>query len=109
MGNICLFTCDAFVDTSVRRSDFAALSSSVLGGSQHLIMAKDAENNSNAHQRATSEPPDKPTGPLSVPVSSADRDVVKVNNYNVTELKNACDDAVKRVRCLTLFTRNSLT
>jgi len=72
-------------------------------------MAKDAKSNSNAHQRATSEPPDRPAGPLSVPVSSADRDVVKVNNANVTELKNACDDAVKRVRCLTLFTRNSLT
>ncbi|KAF5356811.1 hypothetical protein D9756_006741 [Leucocoprinus leucothites] len=60
------------------------------------IMAKDANNHSNAAQRATSEPPDRPTGPLSVPVSSVDRDVVKVNNANVTELKNACDDAVKR-------------
>uniref|UniRef100_A0A4Y9XQP7 Signal peptidase complex subunit 2 n=1 Tax=Dentipellis fragilis TaxID=205917 RepID=A0A4Y9XQP7_9AGAM len=28
--------------------------------------------------------------------STEDRDVVKVNNANLTELKNACDDAVKR-------------
>ncbi|KAJ3570819.1 hypothetical protein NP233_g4151 [Leucocoprinus birnbaumii] len=59
-------------------------------------MAKDATNHSTATQRATSEPPDRPTGPLAVPVSQTDRDVVKVNNSNVTELKNACDDAVKR-------------
>ncbi|KAJ3554667.1 hypothetical protein NP233_g12371 [Leucocoprinus birnbaumii] len=63
-------------------------------------MAKDATNHSTATQRATSEPPDRPTGPLAVPVSQTDRDVVKVNNSNVTELKNACDDAVKRVRRL---------
>jgi len=29
-------------------------------------------------------------------VVSTDRDVVKVNNLNATELKNACDDAIKR-------------
>jgi len=40
---------------------------------------------------------ERPVGPLSVVVSSADRDTVKVNNANATELKNACDDAVKRV------------
>lgn len=39
---------------------------------------------------------ERPVGPLSVVVSSADRDTVKVNNANATELKNACDDAVKR-------------
>ncbi|KAL9710161.1 hypothetical protein Ac2012v2_006457 [Leucoagaricus gongylophorus] len=59
-------------------------------------MAKGTNNVSNTIQRATSEPPDRLTGPLSVPVSSADRDLIKVNNANVTELKNACDDAVKR-------------
>lgn len=30
--------------------------------------------------------------------AAADRDVIKVNNANLTELKNACDDALKRVR-----------
>ncbi|CAA7267210.1 unnamed protein product [Cyclocybe aegerita] len=39
---------------------------------------------------------ERPTGPLSVVVPSSSRDVVKVNNANATELKNACDDAVKR-------------
>lgn len=72
-------------------------------------MAKGTNNVSNTIQRATSEPPDRLTGPLSVPVSSADRDLIKVNNANVTELKNACDDAVKRVRYLTLFIENFLT
>jgi len=38
---------------------------------------------------------ERPVGPLSV-VSSQYRDVIKVNTANVTELKNACDDAVKR-------------
>ncbi|KXN91572.1 Signal peptidase complex subunit 2 [Leucoagaricus sp. SymC.cos] len=59
-------------------------------------MAKDANSHLDAQQRATSEPPDRPTGPLAIPVSPADRDTVKVNNSNITELKNACDDAVKR-------------
>lgn len=39
---------------------------------------------------------ERPAGPLSI-TTAADRDVVKVNNANTTELKNACDDAVKRV------------
>jgi len=38
---------------------------------------------------------ERPAGPLSIK-TAADRDVVKVNNANTTELKNACDDAVKR-------------
>jgi len=40
--------------------------------------------------------PDRPTGPLSIIIAPEDRDTVKVNNANLTELKNACDDAVKR-------------
>ncbi|KAF5369056.1 hypothetical protein D9758_002943 [Tetrapyrgos nigripes] len=39
---------------------------------------------------------DRPTGPLSIIISQEDREAVKVNNANATELKNACDDAVKR-------------
>jgi hypothetical protein len=46
--------------------------------------------------------PDRPTGPLSITIAPEDREVVKVNNANLTELKNACDDAVKRVRALPL-------
>ncbi|KAJ6466265.1 microsomal signal peptidase 25 kDa subunit-domain-containing protein [Mycena sanguinolenta] len=40
--------------------------------------------------------PDRPPGPLSLAPLPGTRDVIKVNNYSVTELKNACDDAVKR-------------
>jgi signal peptidase complex subunit 2 len=39
--------------------------------------------------------PDRLPGPLSLP-PIPDTDVVKVNNASLTELKNACDDAVKR-------------
>jgi hypothetical protein len=66
-------------------------------------MAKDLKRTNHLDQRATSEPPDRPTGPLSIPVSMEARDEVKVNNANVTELKNACDDAVKRVSVLGFF------
>lgn len=54
--------------------------------------------NNSSQQRATSEPPDRPTGPLAIPMPAGERDVVKVNNANLSELKNACDDALKRVR-----------
>ncbi|KAJ7134258.1 microsomal signal peptidase 25 kDa subunit-domain-containing protein [Mycena epipterygia] len=40
--------------------------------------------------------PDRPPGPLSLAPLPGTRDVVKVNNFSATELKNACDDAVKR-------------
>lgn len=47
------------------------------------------------------------------PAESAIRDVVKVNNANLTELKNACDDALKRVSdlssCFTLNPHPSLS
>ena len=52
-------------------------------------------------RRTPSPETDRPVGPLSV-VSSHDRDVIKVNAASATELKNACDDAVKRVRVLPL-------
>jgi hypothetical protein len=47
--------------------------------------------------------PDRPTGPLSIIIAPEDRDTVKVNNANLTELKNACDDAVKRVSAPTVW------
>jgi len=37
-----------------------------------------------------------PPGPLSIIITDEDRDVIKVNNANISELKNACDDALKR-------------
>jgi signal peptidase complex subunit 2 len=42
--------------------------------------------------------PERPAGPLSIVIAPQDRDVIKVNHANLTELKHACDDAVKRVR-----------
>jgi signal peptidase complex subunit 2 len=39
---------------------------------------------------------DKPKSPLQIVVSTEDRDEVKVNNASLGELKNACDDALKR-------------
>ncbi|KAG2036061.1 microsomal signal peptidase 25 kDa subunit-domain-containing protein [Suillus americanus] len=35
-------------------------------------------------------------GPLSTSVPLEEREVIKVNNYSTSELKNACDDALKR-------------
>jgi len=46
--------------------------------------------------RSPSPAADRPLGPLAVIVPPAEREEVKVNNANVTELKNACDDAIKR-------------
>ena len=40
---------------------------------------------------------ERPVGPLSVVVPPEERDPVKVNNASLTELKNACDDTLKRV------------
>lgn len=37
-----------------------------------------------------------PPGPLSIIITDEEREVVKVNNASLTELKNACDDALKR-------------
>ncbi|KAG6818380.1 hypothetical protein H0H93_005453 [Arthromyces matolae] len=45
---------------------------------------------------STSSSPERPVGPLSIPVSAGDREDIKVNNSNLTELKNALDDALKR-------------
>ena len=44
-----------------------------------------------------SESSDRLTCSLSVSVSSANHDLIKVNNANVTELKNTCNDTVKHV------------
>ncbi|KAH0826568.1 hypothetical protein J3R83DRAFT_4924 [Lanmaoa asiatica] len=48
-------------------------------------------------RRGSSASPEKPPGPLSIPVSAEERDAIKVNTANSTDLKNACDDALKRI------------
>jgi len=40
--------------------------------------------------------PERPLSPLSVVVPPEEREIIRVSNYNVTELKHACDDALKR-------------
>jgi hypothetical protein len=50
----------------------------------------------------TSPADEVPTSPLDVTIADSDREQVKVNNVNLTELKNACDDALKRVCAPTL-------
>ncbi|KAF7357552.1 hypothetical protein MSAN_01351500 [Mycena sanguinolenta] len=52
--------------------------------------------------------PTGPQGPLALPRSPGTRDVIKVNNYSVTELKNACDDAVKRTLSIQYLSRPEL-
>ena len=66
----------------------------------------DLVNGHEAKRGTTSPESERPAGPLSIIVAPEQRDVVKVNNYNSTELKNACDDALRRVSsavCLLSF------
>jgi len=53
-------------------------------------------NGHEAKGRTPSPESERPAGPLSIVVAAEERDVVKVNNFNSTELKNACDDALRR-------------
>jgi len=53
-------------------------------------------NGHDAQGRTPSPGSERPAGPLSILVTPGQRDVVKVNNCNSTELKNACDDALRR-------------
>jgi signal peptidase complex subunit 2 len=46
---------------------------------------------------STATPPPRSILPIP-PTPHQSRDMVKVNNANLTELKNALDDAIKRVR-----------
>ena len=48
-------------------------------------------------------PSDRPLGPLSVTVPASEREEVKVNNASLVELKNACDDAIKKVCVVASF------
>ncbi|KAJ7758418.1 hypothetical protein B0H14DRAFT_3117054 [Mycena olivaceomarginata] len=63
-------------------------------GAQEISTATPAQSSTDS---IPSPPFPRPTPrPLSLAPLPGTRDVVKVNNFNVTELKNACDDAVKR-------------
>lgn len=63
------------------------------------LQPSSSKSNGSSGEKARSPSPDasdRPLGPLSVTVPAYEREEVKVNNANPTELKNACDDAVKR-------------
>lgn len=66
-------------------------------------MAKKSASNGSAPSPSSSEPSPRPLGPLSIladkeKLKERKEDVTKINNMNASDLKNACDDALKRVR-----------
>lgn len=60
--------------------------------------SKSVDSNGTPPARSLSINSIQPPGPLSIVITDDDREEVKVNNASVSELKNACDDALKRVR-----------
>lgn len=65
-------------------------------------MAKKPASNGSAPPASSPEPSPRPLGPLSVltdkeKLKEREEDVTKINNMNASDLKNACDDALKRV------------
>lgn len=58
--------------------------------------AQPVTNGAHTRNRSQSSEPPVTLGPLSVVIPDEERDEVKVNNASVSELKNACDDALKR-------------
>jgi signal peptidase complex subunit 2 len=66
-------------------------------------MARKSASNGSAPSADSSELSTRPIGPLSVladkeKLKQREEDVTKINNMNASDLKNACDDALKRVR-----------
>jgi hypothetical protein len=55
---------------------------------------------------STATPPPRSILPIT-PTPSKDRDLVKVNNSSLVELKNALDDAIKRVRSIVYLPRSA--
>jgi hypothetical protein len=53
---------------------------------------------------STATPPPRSILPIT-PTPSKDRDLVKVNNSSLVDLKNALDDAIKRVRSIVYLPR----
>lgn len=66
-------------------------------------MARKSAPNGSAPLPSSPELSTRPLGPLSVladkeKLKQREEDVTKINNMNPSDLKNACDDALKRVR-----------
>lgn len=61
------------------------------------VNGKEPAGDTDSHSEAIPTPQPRSIFPIA-PTPSKDRDVVKVNNASLTELKNALDDAIKRVR-----------
>jgi len=59
-----------------------------------LTSRADPQRNISPASSSTPGSPERPKGPLSIVIDT--REPIKVNNANLTELKNACDDALKR-------------
>lgn len=71
-------------------------------------MAKKPASNGSAPSSLSPEHSPRPLGPLSVladkeKLKQREEDVTKINNMNASDLKNACDDALKRVRSALLL------
>lgn len=67
-------------------------------------MARKQVSNGSAPSPSSPEHSPRPLGPLSVladkeKLKQREEDVTKINNMNASDLKNACDDALKRVSC----------
>ncbi|KAN0127392.1 Microsomal signal peptidase 25 kDa subunit (SPC25) domain containing protein [Lactarius tabidus] len=62
---------------------------------RRAVNGKEPAADTDSHSEATPTPQPRSIFPIT-PTPSKDRDVVKVNNASLTELKNALDDAIKR-------------
>ena len=68
-------------------------------------MARKSTPNGSVPPPSSPELSTRPLGPLSIladkeKLKQREEDVAKINNMNASDLKNACDDALKRVRSL---------
>ena len=71
-------------------------------------MARKPAPNGSAPSPSSPELSARPLGPLSVladkeKLKQREEDVTKINNMNASDLKNACDDALKRVRLTRVY------
>lgn len=74
-----------------------------VAGSSSALPKEEGNGTSSVTRTQSTDSFQQPPGPLSIIISDEDRDEIKVNNANVSELKNACDDALKRVRVVINF------
>ena len=71
------------------------------------VNGKGPAGDTDSPSEATPTPQPRSIFPIT-PTPSKDRDVVKVNNASLIELKNALDDAIKRVRNSSFFPAASI-